>query len=654
MQLVNQVILSNKTTLKRDSLGKNILLGCVVALVFFGLIELVLMATGVTPLYKRTDPAVGFSGYAPLFQKHATPGGELVYNTSPNKTQWFNMQSFPVVKGDGVTRIFCLGGSTTYGRPYDDRTSFCGWLRLFLPEVDPSRQWEVINAGGISYASYRVARLMEELAEYEPDLFVVYSGHNEFLESRTYGKLLKVPEFLRSLTVQASRTRLYTVLYDLTYSRKTVLPTEVKALLDDSAGPEDYYRNDAMRSAILNDYKNSLMRMTSIGEKAGAKMIFVTPASNIGDFSPFKSEPGQDLNALDIRKIDSLKKVMKTVFDDGDHFRAEALAVEALPIDERDPDLHYLHAEALQALGRMDEARAAYIQSRDEDICPLRALTPMCETVAEVARKKNTGFIDFVGIMNAHSPDSIPGSELFLDHVHPTIEGNRLLALAIVDEMIQEGLVSPSPSWNEDVITRISSDLENSLDEKTHGIALRNLSKVLNWAGKHDEAARLVSMAADLIPEDGQMHAEKGIALWQAGDRDGALVHYREAVRLEPWNARAHRSLGVLLSELNRLDEAATALEEAVRMDPTMSYAYYDLGIVLQAQGQIHRAESAYRTAVKLDPTLAVAYNNLGIICAQRGDVKGAYTQFAKAVEADPDNKEAARNLERARMALGR
>lgn len=45
-------------------------------------------------------------------------------------------------------------------------------------------------------------------------------------------------------------------------------------------------------------------------------------------------------------------------------------------------------------------------------------------------------------IINENSPNGIPGSELFLDHVHPTIEGNRLLALAIVQEMIQEGMVS--------------------------------------------------------------------------------------------------------------------------------------------------------------------------------------------------------------------
>ncbi|MEJ2596615.1 MAG: hypothetical protein P8100_16150, partial [bacterium] len=378
---------------------KNLVLGLGVALVFLVIIELILMAAGVTPLYERTDTSVGFSGYAPLFQEHTQPDGTRILSTAHNKIQWFNLQSFPAKKAEGVTRIFCLGGSTTYGRPYDDRTSFAGWLRRLLPEVDTSHRWEVINAGGISYASYRVARLMEELSDYEPDLFIVYSGHNEFLESRTYRKLLRVPGFVRGLAVLASRTRLYSVLYDLANKSEEVLPTEVDALLDHSVGPEDYHRDDDMRDAIIEDYRKSLLRMTHISEHAGADLILVTPASNIGDFAPFKSEPGPMLSAIDISKVDSLKFLASKALEEGDPTRAEKIALEALAIDGRDPETLYLHAQALRDLNRIEEARNAFIQSRDEDVCPLRALTPICQIAADVAQTENTGFVDFVGVV---------------------------------------------------------------------------------------------------------------------------------------------------------------------------------------------------------------------------------------------------------------
>jgi len=633
---------------------KNIALGFGVTVVFFVLMELILMASGVKSLYERTDPAVGFAGYAPLFVKHTLPNGEEIFSTAPNKMEWFNMQSFPAKKAENVTRIFCIGGSTTYGRPYDDLTSFCGWLRRFLPAVDPTRRWEVINAGGISYASYRAARLMEELADYEPDLFIIYSGHNEFLESRTYNKLLKVPKFIRSISVQAARTRLYSLLSDLFNKRDAVLPTEVTALLDQSVGPEDYHRDDEKRDAILEDYQTSLFRMTHISERTGAKSILVTPASNIGDFSPFKSEPSNNLSALDISQVETLKHDVTTALDEGDEVHAEAIAREALAIDGRDPELLYLHAQALRALDRIDEARSAFIQSRDEDVCPLRALTPIREIVADVARTGNTGFVDFVGIINEHSPNEIPGSEFFLDHVHPTIEGNRLLALAIVQEMLEEGIVSQAETWNEDSIAEISNELNESLDEKTHAIALRNLSKVLMWGGKNDEAKRLVDLAASMNPEDSEAHAQEGILLWRAGDREAAIIHFREAERLAPWNAIIHHKLGIILSELNRKTEALVELEEAIRLDPTIANLHYDLAIVLHSLGKNNQAETAYRSALKQNPNHAEAYNNLGTILGQRGNHRAASEMFVKALQLDPNYEAAAANLAHERKFLDR
>ena len=176
---------------------KKTLFALATTLLFFIVLECVLSAWGVQSVLYDEDPYVGFSSYIPLFVEKTEGDGARVMLTAGNKSRFFNPQKFPRDKGSGVRRIFCVGGSTTYGRPYDDHTSFCGWLREFLAVADPTHKWEVINAGGISYASYRVALVMEELAEYEPDLFVIYSGHNEFLERRTYAEIRDTPQMLR-------------------------------------------------------------------------------------------------------------------------------------------------------------------------------------------------------------------------------------------------------------------------------------------------------------------------------------------------------------------------------------------------------------------------------------------------------------------------
>jgi Flp pilus assembly protein TadD len=243
---------------------------------------------------------------------------------------------------------------------------------------------------------------------------------------------------------------------------------------------------------------------------------------------------------------------------------------------------------------------------------------------------------------------------LFLDHVHPTIEGNKLLAVAIVQEMTRQGIVSPVATWNDAAIAEISEQLENSLDEQTHAMALKNLSRVLMWAGKHEEAERLINRVVATTSEDGETHFHKATLLRRAGNSEAALFHYQEAARLSPWNAAVHQGFGVLLSELGRKAEARTKLETAIRLDPTRVEAHYDLGIVLESFRDYRKAEIAYRTVLKLDPSHADAHNNLGIIFAKRGDFAAATEQFTEALRIDPNHRNANANLTRARKAQSR
>jgi Flp pilus assembly protein TadD len=628
--------------------------GLLVALGFFLLAEALLWVTGIVPLHRRADPYVGFAGYSPLFVEQTTPDGRIVYATSPGKLRWFNPQQFPAQKQAGVTRIFCLGGSTTYGRPYDDLTSFCGWLRAFLPVVSPDRRWEVVNAGGISYASYRVVRLMEALARHKPDLFVVYTGHNEFLEERTYGSLRNTPEFVRDLASLASRLRLYTVLSDLIVDRGDVLPTEVDAVLDRSVGPEAYHRDDVQRDAVLEHFDTSLRRMSEISDRTGARLVLVTPAANVADFSPFKSEPGAGLTPEQITEVERLKTSLSESLQSNQASRAVDIAKRALRIDEHDAELLFLQGHALRALGRNEEAHRAFNAARDEDIAPLRAVTAISNTVRKVAHETDAGLVDFERMVEERSPDGIPGSSLFLDHVHPTIEGNRLLALAIIDEMIRIGLAIPDTDWNAEAVESISAGIRNSINEADHARARKSLSNVLIWAGKHEEAARLVDESFEAMPLDAETRFQKATLLVRDGRYEEALPHLEEAVRLSPRDAAVNKEYGIVLSELGRKAEAREALETAVSLDPRLSGVHYELGVVFDELGNRRRAESAYRAELANRPDHADANNNLGVILAMRGEIEEALVLFKTAVQADPDNANAVDNLARARGILNR
>ena len=67
-------------------------------------------------------------------------------------------------------------------------------------------------------------------------------------------------------------------------------------------------------------------------------------------------------------------------------------------------------------------------------------------------------------------------------------------------------MVRPAESWSPEAIEAVTRTVEGKLDQRAHGVALRNLAKVFDWAGKLEEAERLAGKAAELLVEDAVTH----------------------------------------------------------------------------------------------------------------------------------------------------
>src|SRR4030095_3034035 len=129
----------------------------------------------------QPDLLSGFNTNIPLFERQGA-----LYRTALARQPFFCSQAFPVTKLTNAYRIFCFGGSTVHGHPYQSDTAFPKWLELELAALNPNKSVQAINCGGVSYASYRLAPLVQEVLAYQPDLVIVMTGENEFLEDRTY------------------------------------------------------------------------------------------------------------------------------------------------------------------------------------------------------------------------------------------------------------------------------------------------------------------------------------------------------------------------------------------------------------------------------------------------------------------------------------
>ena len=532
------------------------------------MLELTLALFGVQPALYETDPYVGFA-QLPLFVEEERPDGTVECVTAQNKLRLFNLQTFPRQKPAGTYRIFSVGGSTTHGRPYDDATSFSGWLREYLKATSTDRRWEVINAGGVSYASYRAALLMEQLIEYEPDLFIIYSGHNEFLEERTYGDIKDTPASVLRISAWAARSRAVTlganVIRGLASSgskppQRNELNSEVNT---EMIGLSAYKRDDALQKKVLKHYRYNLLRMIDIAHSVGARVVLITPASNLLGASPFKSENRAGLTGNELTRWEEYSQLAEEKLTLGKPTEALAALDEAVKIDDRHATTHFRRGHALEQLGRYDEAKVALVRAMDEDVCPLRALSPTSEIVAKVAAERKIPLIDFVAMQEEHSQHGIPGNEVFLDHVHPTIEAHRLLALEILNVMASEEIANPA--MDEATLLQVKSDVMSQIDPAAHGRALMNLSKVMGWAGKLSEAYRLAVKAAEINPDSAAVQYQAGVTAQLVGKLEESIEHYDKVIEIDPTAALAHGNLGVSLEASNYLASAVRHYELSLK-----------------------------------------------------------------------------------------
>ena len=607
---------------------KNVLFTFIIVTGFFGASELILASFGISPALLTEDPFVGFAENIPQFVEATGADGSVILKTANNKRGLFNHQEFPKEKSTNTYRIFCMGGSTTYGRPYGDRVSFCGWLREYLNAADTRRNWEVINAGGISFASYRVARLMNELKHYQPDLFIVYSGQNEFLEERSYGTLANLPPWLINLNATLSSTRIYTVMKDMINAVQSAplkqvqahdrLDGEVDEILNHTVGPESYHRDDVLKRQIIIHYRLNLERMVRISRSAGADILLVQPAVNLKDMSPFKSEHREDLGEQAQREWEKLFLRATKLYEAGDFSEALNAYQQALGIDDCYADLHYRIGKSYFELQQYDKAEQAFRRAVEEDIAPLRILASMQEIVEEVAAAEDVPLIDFPDIIRdaylTHYDHAIFGKEYFPDHVHANIEGYRLLGLALFDKLVEQGVATHDETWSEAHIEAIGQAVIARIDPRAEGHTMLNLGKVLDWAGKFNEAYDSYQRALKILGPNPVIYDRLARASYALGKYDEAAHYLNEILILAPEFPGVHSRLAMIYEKQGRTDDAIMQCRAGLERDPDDYYVHGGLAKLLEKKGDAAAALQHYYSALQFKPDYQYAHVELAYL----------------------------------------
>lgn len=162
----------------------------------------------------------------------------------------------------------------------------------------------------------------------------------------------------------------------------------------------------------------------------------------------------------------------------------------------------------------------------------------------------------------------------------------------------------------------------------SHGLAWKMLGAALRQLGMNAEALTAMQKAAELLPDDADVHNILGMILRALGRLDEAENCYRNVLSINPEFAVAHSNLGNTLREAGRLEEAEARLRKALSIRPDMAETHYNLGSTLQRLGRMNDAEASFRQAVKFKPDFAGAHYSLGVLLLASGRYAEGWREY--------------------------
>ncbi len=323
-------------------------------------------------------------------------------------------------------RIVVQGGSTAAGFPYGLGASPAGMLERRLRETYPHRQVEVINTAMSAVNSYTLLDLADEIIDIEPDLVVVYAGHNEYLGLFGVGSSLSVAAspWVTRAHLAMSELRLYRLLGRL------LMPDagangrdERRSMMARVAGNRSIALDSTDYRRGVAQFRHNMAALLGRYRRAGIPVFVGTLVSNERDQAPFASSPPLAGDLADPADLEALTG----------EFPGSA-------------DVRFALGRAREAAGRYAAAREAYLAAKDRDLLRFRAPEEFNAVLGGLADGEAVRLVAVQAALAAAAEYRIVGSTLMLEHLHPTLLGYFLLADAFYDAIVDSGLIG-TPSF---------------------------------------------------------------------------------------------------------------------------------------------------------------------------------------------------------------
>lgn len=614
---------------------------------FLGLLELVLMLTGwATPqrLLKQVEhEGETFWATNPfysrvVFDRQAAPAPAPVW--------------VPVGAPIDARRVVLIGESAAHGFPIAmfniARVTEAVWNLSY-----PDEPVELIGLTMTGINSHILRFFVDEALRMEPDLVILYAGHNEVLgpfgAAAVHGHQGWPRGLIRAwLRWQHTRTASW-------------LNQRIGGLRGASESDQPVWRGlteFADKQIALDDpaldrtYAHARQNFEAMLRSTWSRqvpMLWVMPAVNLNDWPPLGSAPEtiSDAEALDAWRSGQPERLRSA----GQVYRLARLR------ERRD---------------NWDEAWALYRLARDLDLYRFRFDSRLHQLFGEIAAKQPDGWgrlVDADDAFHAANPDVTSDRQYFVEHVHFTLAGRIKLARVLVDEMADQwGLSAAEPIdqqtvrdalfftplheadlWRDTLQVLLAPPFPDQPEAQERALRVRHKERM---ARQSFEQSRSLDWATDRYrqaqayrPNDPLTHVIAGQVFGSGQYWSSAEVALRRSLTLHPNRPDALYNLLRMYLIQGRLDDGHEVAEQLERSHPIEGDTAGILGDLYTLRQEPERALPYLLSALQHRPDDSYARYSLGLVYRMLDDEAAAMRELRRYLELRPSDADAQHQL---------
>ncbi|MDT0594457.1 SGNH/GDSL hydrolase family protein [Glaciecola petra] len=587
-------------------------IACLLPFVIIALLELSLRIFSYGKVYPLFVPSEQFNQYVqpnPELIKRYFPATENIPRVAPDTFL------FKHNKEKDTLRIVTMGGSTMAGFPYGRFGSVAGMLKQRIKASQPELEVEIISVAMSSINTYTLLDITDEVIAIEPDIVLIYTGHNEYLGVMGVGSIYAGSGGHASnlLFLKLKEFRLYQLIQNF-YHRFVSKKKQTDNL--NQQNPIDAQRtvmaqvaknkaiiyNDETFTAGVHQFEQNLSMILAAFNSAEIPVFLSTLVANEKDQAPFASAAANRSQTNDKTRLSELSESLKR--------KSTPVRQDDIAIAEsaKYADYFYQLAERFYHSNDVKSAHGYYVKALDYDVLRFRAPSRFNTIIRKLSADFNVKLVDSYAFMHGQTSDGIIGNSLMLEHLHPNKKGYFLLAEAFFQALNKYKVLSSSyviktddafktnPLTKADEIyanykiAQLTSDYP-FVDRKkpvpfpkatdpVNSIAISRI-KGTSWietqktlldyyqsSREFERAANIAGILYDAIPEQTDMARLASLLYLRADKLPLAKYYALRASAEKPNNTNYRLSLAEVFFKLGDTQRTIEELDQVIKMEP--------------------------------------------------------------------------------------